>query len=66
MNQIKDKALAVVAFAAFYRLESGNVVTSLVASDGTGIKPMPDIAGLVEAGLAGEQDTGCTVPIQRR
>lgn len=40
MNQIKDKALAVVAFAAFYRLESGAVVTSLVASDGTGIKPM--------------------------
>lgn len=55
-NDLSDKALAVFAFAAFHQLESGDVVTSIVAQDGAGHRAEPAaIAELVEAGLASQQ-----------
>jgi hypothetical protein len=35
-NDLSDKALAVFAFAVYHQLASGDVVTSLVADDGSG------------------------------
>ena len=56
-NDLSDKALAVFAFAAFHQLESGDVVTSIVATDGAGHRADPAaIAELVEVGLASERD----------
>ncbi|WEK04709.1 MAG: hypothetical protein P0Y65_00160 [Candidatus Devosia phytovorans] len=55
-NDLSDKALAVFAFAAFHQLESGDVVTSIVAKDGVAHRADPAaIAKLVEAGLVSEQ-----------
>ena len=55
-NDLSDKALAVFAFAAFHQLESGDAVTSIVATDGAGHNADPAaIAELVEVGLASER-----------
>lgn len=55
-NDLSDKALAVFAFAAFHQLESGDAVTSIVATDGAGHRADPAaIAELVEVGLASER-----------
>lgn len=41
-NDLSDKALAIFAFAAHHQLESGDVVSSVVAYDGLGHHADPE------------------------
>jgi hypothetical protein len=50
-NDLSDKALAIFAFAVYHQLDSGDVVTSIVADDGSGHRADPaaveELTGLV-------------------
>ena len=41
-NDLSDKALAIFAFAAYHQLESGDIITSVVATDASGHSADPE------------------------
>lgn len=50
---LSDKALSVLAFAAYHQLESGQKVTRVIRRDGSGHSADPDaVAELEQGGLA--------------
>lgn len=53
-NDLSDKALAVFAFAAYHQLESGDAITSVVASDGAGHRADPEAVTELEVRGLGE------------
>lgn len=55
-NDLSDAALAIFAFAAYHQLESGDVVSSIVADDGTGHRADPQaVRELVERDLIAQE-----------
>lgn len=55
---LSDRALSILAFAAYHRLASGERVTSVVRRDGNGHEADPGgVAELVGRGLAEAGDT---------
>lgn len=56
-NDLSDQALAVLAFAAYHQLGSGDMVTSIVSSDASGHHADPAaVAELVHKRLAVQKD----------
>ena len=53
-NDLSDKALAVFAFAAYHQLETGDAITSVVASDGIGHSADPEAVAELEAKALGQ------------
>lgn len=58
---LSDKALSVLAFAAYHQLESGQKVASVIRRDGSGHQADPDaVAELEQGGLASATEAEIT------